>query len=58
MRVVTAHTMQETDRRAIEEFGIPGLELMEKAGRGCVDEVIAEFGLKGRDHVREGKQWR
>ncbi|MFH1028028.1 MAG: NAD(P)H-hydrate dehydratase [Pseudomonadota bacterium] len=55
MRVVTAHTMQETDRRAIEEFGIHGLELMENAGRGCVDEVIAEFGLKGRAVIMSGK---
>lgn len=55
MRVVTAHTMQETDRRAIEEFGIPGLELMEKAGRSCVEEIIAEFGLKGRAVIMCGK---
>lgn len=55
MRVVTAHTMQETDRSAIEEFGIPGLELMEKAGRSCVEEIIAEFGLKGRAVIMCGK---
>lgn len=55
MRVVTANTMQETDRRSIEEFGIPGLELMEKAGRSCVDEITAEFGLKGRAVIICGK---
>jgi NAD(P)H-hydrate epimerase len=47
--------MQEIDRRAIEEFGIPGLTLMENAGRSCVDEIVAEFGLAGRALVLAGK---
>ena len=51
MRVVTAHTMQEIDKRTIEEFGIPGLILMENAGRSCVNEIIAEFGLKGSNRA-------
>ena len=51
MRVVTAHTMQEIDKQAIEEFGIPGLTLMENAGRCCVEEIIAEFGLKGSNRA-------
>lgn len=55
MRVVTAHTMQEIDRRAIEEFGIAGHVLMEKAGRCCVDEITAEFGMQGRAVVVAGK---
>ena len=55
MRVVTAHTMQETDKRAIEEFAIPGLRLMENAGRICVEEIIGEFGLKGRAIIIAGK---
>ncbi|OGU18240.1 MAG: bifunctional ADP-dependent (S)-NAD(P)H-hydrate dehydratase/NAD(P)H-hydrate epimerase [Geobacteraceae bacterium GWC2_53_11] len=55
MRVVTAHTMQEIDKQAIKEYGIPGLQLMECAGRSCVEEVIAEFGLKGRCVVMAGK---
>jgi NAD(P)H-hydrate epimerase len=50
MKVVTAHTMQEIDRRAIEEFGIPGLDLMERAGQGCVDEIIALYG-NGSKHA-------
>jgi ADP-dependent NAD(P)H-hydrate dehydratase / NAD(P)H-hydrate epimerase len=33
--------MRATDRWAIEEQGIPGLELMERAGRGLADLVIA-----------------
>lgn len=55
MRVVTAHTMQEVDRQAITEYGIPGLQLMENAGRCCAEEIIAEFGLKGRAVVLAGK---
>ena len=33
--------MRATDRWAIEEHGIPGLELMERAGRGLADLVVA-----------------
>ncbi|MDH3973816.1 MAG: NAD(P)H-hydrate dehydratase [Deltaproteobacteria bacterium] len=42
MKVVTADEMREIDRRAIEEFGIPGVVLMENAGRGAA-EIIAEI---------------
>ncbi len=44
MRVVASHTMQELDRRAIDEFGVPGLTLMENAGQACADEIIRQFG--------------
>ncbi|MCA1793612.1 MAG: NAD(P)H-hydrate epimerase, partial [Desulfobacteraceae bacterium] len=37
MFLVTAKQMQEMDRYTIEEFGIPGLVLMENAARGAVD---------------------
>ena len=33
--------MRATDRWAIEECAIPGLELMERAGRGLADVVLA-----------------
>jgi NAD(P)H-hydrate epimerase len=55
MRVVTAHTMQEIDRQAIEEQGIPGLTLMENAGQGCVDAIIQQFGPEGRAVIIAGK---
>ena len=55
MRVVSAHTMQEIDKQAIKECGIPGLQLMESAGRSCVEEIIAEFGLHGRSVIMAGK---
>ena len=55
MRVVTAQTMQEIDKLAIEEHGIPGLQLMENAGRCCVEEIIGEFGLHGCCVILAGK---
>jgi hydroxyethylthiazole kinase-like uncharacterized protein yjeF len=57
MRVVTSHTMQELDRRAITEFGVPGLTLMEHAGQACADEIMAHFGQTGekRALVMAGK---
>jgi NAD(P)H-hydrate epimerase len=35
MYLVTANEMQEMDRRTITDFGIPGMVLMENAGRGA-----------------------
>ncbi|GFO65157.1 NAD(P)H-hydrate dehydratase [Geomonas paludis] len=44
MKVVSGQVMQLMDRRAIGEFGVPGLELMERAGRGCADVIEEAFG--------------
>jgi NAD(P)H-hydrate epimerase len=55
MRVISAETMQDIDRQAIMEYGIPGLQLMENAGCGCVAEIIAEFGACRRCVVLAGK---
>ncbi|ABB32112.1 carbohydrate kinase, YjeF related protein [Geobacter metallireducens RCH3] len=44
MKVVTGETMQRMDRRSIEEFGIPGIDLMENAGQGCAAAIIERFG--------------
>ena len=44
MKIVTAHTMQALDRQAIDEHNIPGLQLMENAGRCCVDILVAQYG--------------
>jgi NAD(P)H-hydrate epimerase len=43
MILVTAGEMQEMDRQAIETHGIPGLELMENAGRGAADVLLDQF---------------
>jgi hydroxyethylthiazole kinase-like uncharacterized protein yjeF len=43
-RLVTAAQMQELDRRAIDERGIPGLTLMENAGRGVVESMERHLG--------------
>ncbi len=42
MKLVTAEEMREIDRRTIEEFGVPGLNLMEKAG-GSVAQAATEM---------------
>jgi NAD(P)H-hydrate epimerase len=42
------------DRRAIEEYGLSGLVLMENAGRGCV-EVLCRLGCRGPVAVVCGK---
>ena len=43
MNVVTAQQMKEMDRLTIESVGIPGIVLMESAGRGCVDSLLRHF---------------
>ena len=43
MFLVTANQMQEMDKKAIESFGIPGLVLMENAGRGAFDYLLRKF---------------
>jgi NAD(P)H-hydrate epimerase len=43
MYLVTASEMQEMDRRTIEEFGIPGMVLMENAGRGAIRFFLKQF---------------
>ncbi len=51
MKVVTSDTMRNLDRQAIRDFGIPGLELMENAGRSCADVILREFGAAGSGRV-------
>ena len=40
-RALTRAEVREVDRRAIEELGLPGVVLMENAGRGLTDAVEA-----------------
>ena len=48
MKIVTAQQMRELDRRAIQERGIPGLTLMENAGRAAA-EAAARLTRKSND---------
>lgn len=43
MKVLTAAAMQELDRRTIAEIGLPGMVLMENAGRGAAEAIQARF---------------
>ena len=44
MKVVTGEEMKALDRAAIEEYGIPGLVLMENAGRHVVEVIRQDLG--------------
>jgi NAD(P)H-hydrate epimerase len=46
--------VREVDRRAIEDYGMSGLVLMENAGRGCTDQLCA-LGIKGPVVICAGK---
>ena len=43
MKVATAELMRKLDQRAISEFGIPGMVLMENAARGIIDTLFRSF---------------
>jgi NAD(P)H-hydrate epimerase len=44
--ILTREQSRELDRRAIEEFGVPGVVLMENAGRGMA-ELLRSLGIDG-----------
>jgi len=43
MKVATAEIMRKLDRKSVEEFGIPGMVLMENAARGTVSAMFRHF---------------
>ena len=51
MKAVTAKQMRLIDRRAIEEFGVPSLTLMENAGRGLFRVVRDALGGMARKRI-------
>lgn len=57
MKVTTAEQMQELDRKAIETYRIPGIVLMENAGRGASEEILRTFPdiMKKRVAIVSGK---
>ncbi len=54
MKTISVAEMQALDRKAIEVYGIPGLLLMENAGRG-VAELILNLARSGRATILVGK---
>ena len=53
-KLVTGREMTEIDRRTIAEAGIPGVELMERAGA----EVVAAIAVRWDGLGRAGTAWR
>ena len=51
---LTREQVRALDRRAIDEFGVPGIVLMENAGRGAA-EVLTRLGIHGRVVICCGK---
>jgi len=51
MYLVTAQQMKDMDSLSIESFGIPGIILMESAGRGTVDALFRHFPHAGQMKV-------
>jgi NAD(P)H-hydrate epimerase len=53
-RSLTRDQVRELDRRAVEEYGLAGIVLMENAGRGCVLSLLAH-GCRGPVVIGCGK---
>ncbi len=51
MLLVTAKQMQDMDKQTIESFGIPGLVLMENAGKGSFEFLLKKYSLKELNKV-------
>jgi NAD(P)H-hydrate epimerase len=51
---LSRNEVRAIDRRAIEEFGVPGVVLMENAGRGAA-ELLLSLGINGPVLICAGK---
>lgn len=51
MLLVTADQMREMDRRTIQDVGIPGIVLMERAALGAVEALVDHFDLDRRTRI-------
>ena len=49
MKWVTVDEMRAIDRRAIDDYGIPAIVLMENAGRGAAEEAAKLYRGRGLD---------
>jgi NAD(P)H-hydrate epimerase len=54
LRSLTREEVRDIDRRSIEELGLPGIVLMENAGRGAA-ELLISLGIDGPVSVVAGK---
>jgi NAD(P)H-hydrate epimerase len=54
LRPLSRAEVRDVDRRAIDEFGMSGIVLMENAGRGAA-ELLVQLGIGGRVIVCAGK---
>lgn len=54
LRPLSRDEVRDVDRRAVDELGMPGIVLMENAGRGAA-ELLVELGIDGRVVVCAGK---
>ncbi len=43
MKILNSNQMREVDAKAINELGIPGVVLMENAGRSAFEEIAKRF---------------
>src|SRR5918999_4150128 len=51
MLVVTAEQMREIDRLTIQKYGVPSLDLMERAGEGIAQAILERFGRPAKKGV-------
>jgi len=54
LRPISADEMRALDRKAIEELRVPGLVLMENAGRSIAEEALKLLGDGSRAHIVAG----
>ncbi|MFK7820820.1 MAG: NAD(P)H-hydrate epimerase [Planctomycetaceae bacterium] len=54
IRPLSRAEVREVDRRTIKDFGLPGVVLMENAGRGATD-VLVDQGISGIVTILTGK---
>lgn len=53
-RPLSRDEVRDVDRRAIDEYGLPGVVLMENAGRGAAD-VLCSLGVQGPVAICAGR---
>lgn len=54
MKIATREIVREIDRLTISKYGVPGLILMENAGRATADVILDNFSYAGRVSIFAG----